>query len=308
MWHSGWRPLGELSRIPSLNQALASELRKGYDVLHLEHLWTGWVGLGLARSLLSIHCFEIIDWEHRTGLSLYERKALFQMRRATRLILRATPHITADTERLKAKALELAPTSRCSVVPHTVDPCLYPLQPPAARPVVGMIGSMHWFPSRSAAERLLLRIWPIIKQKRPDASLLICGWNARKYLGRFLPLADVQVEENVSTPLEFFGRAALLVYAPYTGSGMKIKVMESMAYGVPVVTNAEGVEGLDCANGEDCFVHEDDRALAERAVELLGDSDLRERVRARARALIQERYAPERVVGQLLGVYEEIRG
>jgi glycosyltransferase involved in cell wall biosynthesis len=306
-WRSVWRPFSELARVRALNEALATELRDGYDVLHLEHLWTGWLGLGRARSLLNIHHFEIIDWEDRTGLSFYERKALFQMRRATRLILQGTSRVRAFTERIKAKVLELAPTTQCWVVPNALDASLYPMQPRATEPVVGMIGSMHWFPSRSAAERLLRCIWPIIKQKRPDARLLICGWNARNYLSRFLPLPDVQVEENLSDPVEFFRQVALLVYAPLRGSGMKRKVMESMAYGVPVVTNSEGAEGIEGENGGDCFVHEDDEALADCAVELLAGGDLRERVRRRARALIEDRYSPARVVGQLLDVYDAIR-
>lgn len=303
-WRNAWRPFGELTRVRSLKEALAGELRKGYDILHLEHLWTGWFGLGVARSLLNIHHFEIIDWEDRTHLSLLERKTLLQMWRATRLILRGTTCVRAFSERLRTKALEFAPTARCWVVPFSLDSSLYPMLPAAAEPVVGMIGSMHWEPSRWAAERLLLRIWPIVRQKRPDARLLICGWNARKYLERYLPMPGVRIEENLSDPIEFFRQAAVLVYAPPKGSGMKIKLMESMAYGVPVVTNAEGAEGLDCTDGVDCFVQEDDLGLAECVSQLLGDAEFREKLRIRARALIQERYSPERVVGQLLNVYD----
>lgn len=306
-WRNFRHPYSELAYAGKLKEALANEIKKGYDVLHLEHLWTGWLGLNLARSVLNIINLDIIDWQKRTDFSLYERKVFFQMRRATRLILRANSNFVALTERLRAKVLELAPGARCWVVPFTIDASLYSVQDDPVEPVVGMIGSMNWFPSRSAAERLLSRIWPLIKQRRPDARLLICGWNAKKYLGRLLPLPDIQVEENIPHPLDFFRRTSVLVYAPPTASGMKVKVMEAMAYGVPVVTNAEGVEGLDCANGEECFVEENDRALAERAMELLGNGDLRNRMRKRARALIEGRYSPKRVVGQLLEVYEAIR-
>lgn len=306
-WRSLRRPFSELAYAGKLKEALANEIRKGYDVLHLEHLWTGWLGLNLARSVVNIINLDIIDWQNRTDFSLYERKAFFQMRRGTRLLLRANSNFVTLTERLRAKVLELAPGARCWVVPFAIDASLYSVQADVVEPVVGMIGSMNWFPSRSAVERLVNRIWPLIKQRRPDARLLICGWNAKKYLDRLLPLPDVQVEENISHPLDFFRRTAVLVYAPPAVSGMKVKVMEAMAYGVPVVTNSEGVDGLACANGEECFVEEDDHALAERAVELLGDGNLRNRMRSRARALIEERYSPERAVGQLLKVYEAVR-
>ncbi len=72
-------------------------------------------------------------------------------------------------------------------------------------PIVGLIGSMHWEPSRSAAERLISRIWPLVKQRFPQAKLFIAGWNAAKYLQQYSSQPDLNVgEQPRSIPSEFF--------------------------------------------------------------------------------------------------------
>lgn len=300
------QPFSEILYSDGFAKALDAELREGYDILHLEQLWTGWAGLGRPRSLLNVHHFEIIDWEGRRLHGLDERKTLWQMHRATRDILRRTPQMRCFTERLLQKARSINPSARYWVVPFAIDVASYPLQTVSDQPVIGLIGSMHWEPSRSAGERLITRIWPLIRRRLPHATLLIGGWNAGKFLGRYLPQAGVTLQENLAHPVQFFSQAAVMVYAPSRGSGFKVKVMESMAYGVPVVTTWEGVEGMEYENGTHCWVEETDEAMAEKACELLDNVQHRERMRHAARALMEDRYSPAPVVSRMLRVYEEM--
>jgi glycosyltransferase involved in cell wall biosynthesis len=290
----------------SLVALLQSELAKGYDVLHLEQMSTGWLGLKVPRSLLNVHFFDVIDWAEKKNMNFSERKELWQARRATRRLLRGIPRVRLLTPRLKEMAETINPRGKYFVVPFALDPELYPMQPPAREPVVGMIGSMHWEPSRSAAERLITRIWPLVKREVPRAKLFIAGWNAHKYLSKYSSLPDLTLTENLSHPSEFFSQAAVMVYAPSCGSGMKVKVMEAMAFGVPVVTTWEGVEGIDYQNGCECWVAETDEQLAGKVRQLLEDSEERQRMRDAARALIEQRYSPRPVVDKIINVYQQL--
>jgi len=300
------RPFSETYHAEGLREVLAAEIRRGYDVLHLEQLWTGWLGTETPRSLLNIHHFEVIDWEERRLEGLREHKAMIQMTRATKRILRAHEWMRVFTPRLLEKARWINPKGRYWVVPFALDLSLYPVQPMPEELVLGLIGSMHWTPSRSAGERLITRIWPLVKKRVPRAKLFIAGWNARKHLGKYLPLPDVILEDGVAHPTDFFSKVSVMVYAPSRGSGMKIKVLESMAYGVPVVTTWEGVEGLEYENGTHCWVEEEDEAIAERAVLLLQDPIQRQLMSQAARTLMEERYSPKPIMTQMLRVYEEV--
>jgi len=284
---------------------LEKELSKGYDILHLEQLWTGYLGFDRPRTLLNVHHFEIIDIEHyHPGWKM--RKEYIQMRRGTSQILKRSPYVRVMSPRLAEKTLSINPATRCWVVPICLVPELYPMQPPVDEPIVGLFGSMHWYPTRSAAKRLLERIWPQVRAKRPDAQLLIAGWNAKKHLEDLLGQPGVTLKENLARPEEFFSRAAVMAYAPVRGSGMKVKTLESMAYGVPVVTTWEGAEGIAYENGLHCFVEETDETLAERILELLDSREKRLSMRGEARRLIEQKYSPAPTVTAVEEIYQEI--
>jgi glycosyltransferase involved in cell wall biosynthesis len=147
-----------------------------------------------------------------------------------------------------------------------------------------------------------------VKQGFPQAKLYVAGWNAAKYLQKYSSRQDLTLAENLAHPSDFFSRAAVMVYAPARGSGMKVKVMESMAYGVPVVTTWEGVEGIDYQNGRECWVAETDEELAGKVCRLLENSVERQLMRQAARTLIEERYSPRPVVDKMISVYERLIG
>jgi polysaccharide biosynthesis protein PslH len=304
-WRSLWRPFSETRYARGLAGALARSEATGHDVLHLEQLWTGWLGLGRPHALLNVYQLEIVDVEGRRPDGWAEAKARLQMRRATRRLLRAARHVRVVSPRLLARAKSINSHADYTVVPFALDTSRYPLQLPVAEPVVGLLGSMHWLPSRSAAERLIRHIWPRVKRRLPSAQLLIGGWNARRYLE---PLAspDVTLVENLAHPSDFFSRVAVMAYAPARGTGMKVKVLESMAYGVPVVTTTDGVEGLAVEDGVHCAVRDDDEGLAEAIVAQLTDPKGRGVMRQAARELVEARYSREPFLAQMTALYERV--
>lgn len=305
-WRNLVRPRSELLQDPTLTDLLQQELAKGYDVLHLEQMSTGWLGMDVPRALLNVHYFDVIDWAERKDMNPRDRWALWQTQRATRRLLHGIPNTRLLTPRLKEMAESINPKGRYWVVPFALDTALYHVPEPVQDPVVGMIGSMHWEPSRSAAERLITRIWPLVKHGFPQAKLFIAGWNAAKYFQQYSSREDLTLAENLAHPSDFFSKVAVMVYAPSRGSGMKVKVMEAMAYGVPVVTTWEGVEGIDYQNGRECWVAETDEELAGKVCRLLQNSAERLQMRGLARHLIEERYSPRPVVDKMIHVYEQV--
>jgi glycosyltransferase involved in cell wall biosynthesis len=265
---------------------------------------TGWFGVDVPQALLNIHYFDVIDWAARENPTVADRKGLWQARRATKHLLQSVQNVRLLTPRLKQMAQSIYSQGRYSVVPLALYPALYPFQPLVEEPVVGLIGSMNWGPSRSAALRLMTRIWPLIRRSHPTARLLIAGWNARKYLAPHLPSSGVTLADDIADPVEFFSKAAVMVYAPSRGSGMKVKVMEAMAFGVPVVTTWEGMEGFDYQDGTHCWVGETDEKLAEKTTRLLSSLEERRLMRLAARSLIEEKYSPRPIVDQMMNVYE----
>jgi glycosyltransferase involved in cell wall biosynthesis len=213
-----------------------------------------------------------------------------------------SPRLTPEIRRIN-------PGADISVVPVGIDPACYPYIPDAGRtaePIISVIGSMGWYPTHSAAIRLLTRLWPAIKKQVPAARVQIVGWSARSALSEFIGAADVTIEENVPDIRPYFERTGVMLYAPGRGSGMKIKILEALGFGVPVVTTSEGVEGLPAIDGVHAGVCEDDAGLIERTLKLLRDHDLQNRQRRAGRELLEQHCAPDRTVDALEAIYERV--
>jgi glycosyltransferase involved in cell wall biosynthesis len=290
-----------------LRRDLEAELARGYDVLHLEQLWSGWLGLAHRdRALVNVLQLYRVDLPDVSHGGLAGRARRYHMLWAERRLLRAYPRLLTLSERLRNEIRSVNPRADVSIVPLGIDPALYPYIPDERRtgePVVGVIGNMSWYPTHSAAVRLLTRLWPEIKKRIPAARLQLVGWGARAALADYLALPDVTVEENVPDTRPYFERTAVMLYAPGRGSGMKVKILEALGYGVPVVTTSEGVEGLPAVDGVHAGVCEDDAGLIERAVKLLQDPAAQNRQRAAGRALLESHCGPKPTVDAIESVY-----
>jgi glycosyltransferase involved in cell wall biosynthesis len=146
-------------------------------------------------------------------------------------------------------------------------------------------------------------LWPEIRRRVPEARVQVVGWNARQALREFLDQPGVAIAENVPDARPYFERTGVLLYAPRRGSGMKIKVLEALALGVPVVTTSEGVEGLPAQDAVHAGVCEDDAGLIERTVRLLKDQEMQNRQRAAGRLLLEEHCGTRPTLDAVEAVY-----
>ncbi|HEY2857559.1 MAG TPA: glycosyltransferase, partial [Terracidiphilus sp.] len=122
----------------------------------------------------------------------------------------------------------------------------------------------------------------------------------------YLDLPDVTISENVPEMRPYFERAGVMLYAPGRGSGMKIKILEAMALGVPVVTTSEGVEGIPAVDSEHAGICENDAGLIERTINLLKDPLLQNRQRRAARQLLERHCSPARTLDGIERIYRRI--
>ena len=297
-------PHSEYARVQGLSD-LVNEVAKRNDLLHVEHLFPSWLALERSDTSVFLHHLESIDWTGPRTLTRAEKLQRFQTDRATAHLIPRLDRILAATPRIRDAVLELHPEANVEVVSVAIDTSLYDLLPPVAAPVVGVVGSMHWYPSRSAAERVLTRLWPAIHQAVPDAELIVAGFGADRYLGHLFPVNGARLLGTVARPEDFFGQASVLLYPPERGSGMKIKALESFAYGVPVISNAEGLEGLGGVSGTHYIQGETDDELIAATISLLRDHAKRLRMRAAARDFIEVNFSPQPAVDRLFDAWEK---
>ena len=290
-----------------MQESINQRLKEPYDVIHLEQLWTTWLIKGHEKkSIASIHYLSAIDLELVKGKDIKERMYFWLMKRTEKKMLSRLYAIKTCSKRLEKKIHEWFPEKKIISIPFAIDHQLYPFTPNDLRPTqkrITLIASMDWYPGKSAAIRLLEDLWPTLYKMNPDCVLTIVGWHAKKELKKYLELQNIEIYENVPDIHKFFINSSILLYAPCRGSGMKIKILESMLYGIPIVTTGEGVEGLDYVHRIHALVSDENSELIQYAHELLNNFDLQQKLRFNARKLVEMQCSVANVVSEIENFY-----
>ncbi|HVZ23746.1 MAG TPA: glycosyltransferase family 4 protein [Vicinamibacterales bacterium] len=291
-----------------LRRAVDEETARGYDVLQLEQLWSGYLAPGRVRTLTSVHYLPSIDLHGEWQPSLRFFSSKYLMCATERRLLKSLVHIRTLTPRLARAAAGVNPDIQAHTVPIAIDPELFPFSPEDRYdvPVFGFVGNMSWNPGYLSAVRLITRILPRVRMRIPNARVLLAGWNARRLLAKYLDAPGVEIVQDVQDVRPYFERLQALAYPLPKGSGMMVKVLEAMAYGIPVVTTSEGIEGIDADHSVHALLADDDEAFAEQVVGALQDGALRRRLRRHARQLVQDRYSPLATASALERLYQAL--
>ncbi len=143
------------------------------------------------------------------------------------------------------------------------------------------------------------QVFPRIRKIVPAAKFWIVGSDPPAEVRQLADLPGVHVTGTVEDVRPYYCRAAVSV-APYRyGEGTKLKVLEAMACGVPVVTTRIGCQGIKVRDGEDICIAEKAEDFADGVIGLLVSDERRRAMGARARQLIELEYAWTKIVGDL---------
>jgi glycosyltransferase involved in cell wall biosynthesis len=304
-WAARWRrlrrPRGELGR--GEFGARVREAAQQVDVVHLEETETAWADEGVTTPSL-VHVHYLVRQDRRPGPPWRrETRDLLELALAERAAVRRHRHLVASSPLVGAELRARAPEADVVVAPLSLDPRDYVPATLDGPPVAGLIGTGAWPPTRAAVSRLLSSIWPQVRRRAPEARLLLAGRGLEFLAGRDLG-PGVELVGEVESAREFLHRLSVLVFPLSRGSGMKVKVLEAMASGVPAVTTAAGAEGIEANDG--VLVEAADDELAASAARLLLDSAERSERGAAGRAALERLYAPEPATRPLLELYSRM--
>jgi glycosyltransferase involved in cell wall biosynthesis len=220
--------------------------------------------------------------------------------------------VVAVSESDKKKMLKLVPSLSVEVVPNGVGEDLinlWPKRKKSGKPVVFFQGNFSWLQNTEAAKYLIDKVFPLIKTKIGDVSCLVAGQGAREKIG-FLARGDIEIRDIANSDIEGVKKAyqeASVFLAPIFGpGGTRLKILGAMASGLPVVTTAIGIEGIDANNGQEVLVRNKPEEMADAVVSLLKDQILFKRITKAARQLIEKNYSWPKIADKLDKIYQEV--
>lgn len=303
-WRTGW----ELS-----DSAFGQEARRAlkgddYEVILAEHPACQRIVEDDPRVLFSVHCFRHLDL--LSGVenpSLAQRLRSFQLAREELSAINSSRYVRF----LSARDQSIAPKPKKGQYYETIPLCLdiddYDLLPGPSVPTVGVIGSMFWEPSRAAAVHFVQAIVPLLRVRRRDIKCVVAGWQAESALRPYIHGEDITILENFDDPRDVFARLSALVYAPPIATGMKVKIMEALAYGVPVITNAEGAHGFEVDPSVPLIRCKSDGEIVENVLRVLDDRMIRKSVAHIGRQCIERTFSPDAVATTMVRLLGEIQ-
>ncbi len=167
------------------------------------------------------------------------------------------------------------------------------------------VGTMSYTPSVDAMQYFCGEILPRIRQSQ-DVDLWIVGRDPTASVMQ-LQGGGVVVTGQVADVVPYYRRCNVAIAPLRAGSGTRLKILEAMALGRPIVTTSIGCEGLNVVDERDLMIADTPAEFAARTVRLLGDHALARQLAANARRLVVDHYDWDVLAERLLGVYECLR-
>ena len=142
-------------------------------------------------------------------------------------------------------------------------------------------------------------VLPVVERAAPDVHLRIVGGSPPPEIEELGERDNVVISGYVPDIAPVMAAAAVFVVPLRVGGGTRLKILESLAYGVPTVSTTIGAEGLALVDGQDLLLGDTPSQFADQVVALLRDRALADRIRHRGRAAVESAYTWQ-VMGGLL--------
>lgn len=174
---------------------------------------------------------------------------------------------------------------RVELIPTGVDvEDLRPAPEQAGSPRALFTGTMSYPPNHQGAQWLVERVWPLVRAQLPEARLDIVGKDPPASLAGVDGRDGIAVAGFVRSMEPWFAAAQVVVVPIRTGAGIRVKIIEALAAGRPVVSTSLGCEGLGLEAGRHLLVEDEEQAFADAVVRLLVDPRERTRLAREGRA------------------------
>ena len=164
---------------------------------------------------------------------------------------------------------------------------------------------MNWMPNTEGIKWFLKNVWSKLHEREPDIQLNLAGRHTPKWMKK-LKMKNVNVYGEVPDAKEFIKNNDIAIVPLLSGSGIRIKIIESLAMGKTVITTTIGAEGIQYSEYNNIIIADTPTKIVETICRITKDPEEIRRIGRNARKLIEDLYDNKKIIDRLLIFYDEI--
>jgi len=167
------------------------------------------------------------------------------------------------------------------------------------------IGAMNWIPNEEGIKWFLQEVWPEVNSRLPDIKLYLAGREMPQWLNE-VNESNIDVVGEVPDAQEFIKSYSISIAPLFSGSGIRIKLIESMALGKAVISTSIGAEGINYTKGKDIIIANSPKETIEAITQLYLDPNKTTEIGKNARQLILKDHNSSLLIQKLISFYREL--
>lgn len=299
------------SRVPYIaerfnNPAFARKLvqllgEEDFDIVQLEGPYLGHYIEMLRQNSSAVISFRAHNVEHR----IWERKAAneklpprrwYLKNMAKRLegyeakVARESDVLVCISPLDEAVFKEMGVNKPIITIPTGLEMEEYPSSDLPEDFSVFFIGALDWMPNQEGLKWFLDYVLDPLRRDLPGLTFHVAGRNAPPHFEKMLAKKQVIYHGEIEDARAFMKAYRIMVAPLFTGSGIRIKILEAMALGRPVITTPIGIEGISLQDNQPIMISEDPEVFKNQIIKLCQDEELARGMAREGRQLIQENF------------------
>ena len=287
------------------------------DLVQVEYLgMAGYAERARVRRIVRAHVLEwwhyYLNWRRVRGFRARVENLFWSLDsvRHNRETLESFDWVLVTSPEERRRALELVPHARAEALPFILMDCEHfaPAALPPQDPQILFVGFLPHTPNTDALCYFLREEWPLIRRQEPRARLVVVGEGASNALRGLMHEAGVDYRGYVEDLREIYRQSRVYIAPINSGGGIRTKIVEAMAAGVPVVCNSFAPLGLGLVPDQHVVVRDRAEDSAAAILRLLRDDAHWLRVRDAARGFVESSFSLQRVGPRIAQRYLEFLG
>lgn len=293
-------------------------LRKiDFDIIHLDHTAMYSIGKWVSEKSkkhvgLRLHNIEWLIWKRFLDVQpklsparIFLKQQINLLREKERQAIRFASVSFTCTENDRQRALELVPDANVLVASPGVDLNLWKIDEQTERNPREIVfaTTYQWRHNVDGLLWYLENVHPIVVKEEPKMILTILGKDPPNFLGRY---PNVNIVGYVDKVQPYYNRASIFVVPLFVGSGVRMRILEAMAMGLPIVSTSIGAEGIEASTEQGLFIANTAEDFARKILMLVRDPQISRKYGKNARNFIEQNYSVEVTIKVIYDNYQKL--